>query len=241
MTATKKAKKRENLFAKHLKSNWKFFDQYVVKLRLRDIVGGIPQNPELIEAWLSAGNKIKSKEERDKIRDAHLDMLGAATDEKREGKGIGFHRTIDGTLCIEGRQLKSMLKEAANIIKDKVPTGKTEKGKPVFGILNLKSKVADQVFVVEEFIPIGRTKPDETREKPIHVQTPQGLRDSIKVYEICHDVEIEFTVNRFMGTGKMAVPEATLMGILDYAQYTGLGADRSQGRGVFEVISTEKV
>ncbi len=192
---TKNATKKINLFAEFEKTGWDPFDHYKVKIHLHDLVGGIPRNPELIESWVNAGNKDKKQEERDNIRDAHLDTLDTMTDEKKNKQGIGFHR-VDGQLCVEGRQLKAMLKEAANIIKDTVPTGRNEKGKPVTGIPQLKSKTADQIFVTERFIPIGKTEPDAVEEKPIHVETARGPRDSIKVYEICRDVDLEFTVRR---------------------------------------------
>lgn len=230
-----------NLFEKHKKSGWNPFDTYKVQIHLHDIVGGIPRNPELIEAWIKAGSKKMSQEERERIRDTHVDKLGEVADEKREKQGIGFHRMDDGQLCIEGRQVKAMLKEAANIIKDTVPTGRKDKDKPVVGIAQLKSKTADQVFITEEFIPLGRTEPDAVEEKPIHVDTAMGPRDSIKVYEICRDVNVEFVVRRHKGMGKKAVPEAALLAILDYGQNVGLGADRSQGRGTFEVVNVEKI
>ena len=261
-----------DLFQKY-KDNWTPFDTYEVEILLRDVVGGIPQNPDLIESWLKGQNKKMSKEERDKIKEAHELMLADAIDEKMEKTGIGFHKK-DGQLCLEGRQVKAMLKEAANIIKDIAPIGKKDKGKDIFGIHQLKARAAEMLFVPEEFIPLGRAepdaigqrkdggedttapgvhpsgrnKPDKVLQKPIHVDTAQGPRDSIKVFEICFNVPLSFTVHRFRGPGKMsggklsnAVPEPTLKAILEYCQWTGLGADRSQGRGQFKVTRCEKV
>jgi hypothetical protein len=221
---------KENLFEKHKKSGWNPFDTYTVKIKLRDIVGGLPMDPKLVEKWVNATNKTKSAEEREALKNADLALLPEATEEKKEQQGIGFARK-DGQLVIEGRQVKAMLKEAANIIKNNVP------GEP---ITQLKSKVADQVFVVEEFITLGRTEPDAVEQKPIHVMTAQGPRNSIKVYEICRGVNVEFTVKRHNQKGKQAVLEKVLLAILDYGQSIGLGADRSQGHGLFEVLSVEK-
>lgn len=230
-----------DLFKKHKKSGWEPFDTYKVKVRFRNIVGGIPANPELVQTWVDAKNKDKKQAEREKIAQAHRDKTEELSEELAERNGIGFLRDEDGELVIEGRQIKAMLKESANIIKDTCPTGSKKDGKPVFGVKQLKSKVADQIFVVEEYIKLGRTEPDEIVERPIHVMTPMGPRDSIKVCEVCYGVEVEFTVKRHKGTGKMAVPEATLLGILDYAQNIGGGSERSQGKGTFEVLSVEKV
>jgi len=198
-------------------------------------------NPNLVESWVNATNKKKSKEERAALVAADLALLPDMTDEKIEKQGICFPRK-DGKLIFEGRKVKAMLKEAANIVKQLLPGG---------GIANLKSKVGDQVFVDEYFLSLGRSQPDATEveegepdateQKPIHVQTPQGKRDSIKVYEICRDVELEFTVRRLAQRGAMAVPESALLAILTYGQSIGLGADRSQGRGRFEILSVVKI
>ena len=142
---------------------------------------------------------------------------------------------MNGGLAIEGRQIKACLKENANIIKKGMPKSCGKDGV----IAALKNKVAEQLFVEENYIPIGRTEPDEVLEKPISVMTRQGPRTSIKRYEICHDVEIEFTLKRLARGGE--VTEKVMLAILDYAQDMGIGADRSQGRGVFEVLSVEKI
>jgi len=232
---------KKNLFEEYKKNvGWEKYDTYKVKIRLKDLVGGIPMNPALVESWVNARNRDKTKAEREAIRDAHLDMLKDVTDDTKERNGIGFHR-VDGQLCIEGRQVKAMLKECANVIKNIVPTGKREKGKMTYGTGALKSKVAERLFVDEEIIPIDRTEPDDVCEKPIHVDTAQGPRDSLKVFEICQDVEIEFTIRRLKDTGKRAVTETMMWAILDYAQDNGLGADRSQGRGTFEVTDAQAV
>ena len=223
-------KKRENLFAKHLKTGWQPFDTYLVKIRVGALVGGLPKDPNMVAGWVNATNKKKSDADRAAIVEAHLEHLPDVEEDKKEKQGIGFARD-GGELCIEGRQVKAMLKEAANIIKNVAPGGP---------LTALKSRVADQVFVSELYIPVGRTKPDRIVERAIHVLTPQGPRDSIKVCEVCDDVELEFTVRRMVRAGKRTVSEKVLLAILDYGQNVGLGADRSQGYGVFEILSVEK-
>jgi hypothetical protein len=219
-----------DLWKKHRKSGWDPFDTYRVTIKLKDIVGGKPASPELIEKWVAATNKAKSDEDRSRIVDAHLETLGEVTGDKTEQQTTVFAR-VDGGLAIEGRQVKAMLKESANIIKSIGPDE----------IKNLRSKVADQVFVADEYIPLGRTAPDQYLERPIHVMTAQGPRTSIKRVEIVEGAEITFTIKRRRGKDKQSVPETTLLAVLDYAQTVGLGADRSQGFGMFEVVSVEKL
>jgi len=212
------------------KVDWKKYESYRVKLRLVDIVGGLPKNPDMMEAWINASNKAKTSAEKKRIKEAHEEELKDIEEEEAEKKAIGFAR-VDGQLVIEGRQVKAMLKEVANIIKDDVPGAKDGK------VAALKSKVAERLFVKETYISLGRTEPDEVDEHPISVMTRLGPRTSIKRCEICKDAEIEFTLLRKI---KGPVSEKIMLAILDYGQENGLGADRSQGRGRYEVISVEK-
>jgi len=214
------------------KQNWEPFDRYRVRLRLKHIVGGLPAVPEIIKTWVETRNADKTAEEQKLMINAHIDELPEVADEVAEKKTIVFPR-VGGQLAIEGRQVKAMLKEAANVVKNSLPRGCGKDGK----IAALKSKVAETVFVEEEYISLGRAEPDEVIERPISVVTRQGPRTSIKRCEVCRDVEIEFHLRRLRGG---EVSEAVLLAILEYAQQMGLGADRSQGRGVFEVVDVEK-
>jgi len=219
-----------DLWKKHQKSDWNIFDTYKVTILIKDIVGGRPATAEMIEKWVAATCKAKTAEERARIVDADVQALGDVADDKAQAHTTVFAR-VDGGLAIEGRQVKAMLKEAANIIKGRDPVK----------VKNLRSKVADQVFVSEEYIPLGRTEPDEYQERPIHVMTAQGPRTSIKRVEMVKGAEVTFTVRRRQGRDTQSVPEPTLLAILDYCQTLGLGADRSQGYGTFTVQSVEKV
>jgi len=218
---------------KEFQQTWQPFDEYVVKIKVPRIAGGIPKDPEMMETWVNATNKKKSEEERKKIVEATKEQMEAVTDEVCKKNGTGFKSEEGKGLYIEGRQLKSMLKEAANIIKDLVPS--KEEGEK--GIKALKSKVADRVFVVEEKVFLGKTEPDSVEDRPISVIVAQGPRTSIKRTEYVHNVELTFTVRRLHDS---AVPEKTLYAILSYSQQIGLGAERSQGCGIFEIVSVTK-
>jgi hypothetical protein len=228
-----------NLFEKHKKSGWKAFETYRVKIKCRDLVSGIPKDPELLRKWINARCKDKTEAEREAIRLTHLEHLEEVIDETADKQAIGFLRMEDGQLAVEGRCIKAMLKEAGNIIRQIAPGGKPKKGKN--GITALRSKVADRVFVVEQYIPLGRTEPDSVEERPIHVMTPQGPRSSIKRFEVLYGVEVDFTVKRCRDPKGEGVPEEALLAILDYAQTSALGTGRSQGTGTFEVLNVEKI
>lgn len=226
-----------DVWKRHVESNWNAFETYKVRILIKDLVGGKPATPEMIQKWVDATNKDKSEEERKRIKDAHVDTLPDVADEKAEKQSCVFSR-VDGELAIEGRQLKAMIKESGNIIRTITPGSKEGELVPWAA---LRSKVADQCFVMERYIKLGKTEPDERLERPIHVMTAQGPRTSIKRVEIVRNVEIEFTLKRRKGRDKSSVPEKVLMAVLDYAQTVGLGADRSQGYGTFRVLGVEKI
>jgi len=230
----------KDLFAEFKKNDWAPFVRYRVHLKLENIVGGTPKNPKLIDAWINAKNKELTAEEREKLANATRKELGELSAEVAAKNHVGFRQDKNG-LFVEGRHVKAMLKESSNIIKTITPGGRGKKSdgdKEVPGITNLKSKVAERLFVEEDCIYLGQMEPDEITERPIHVMTAMGPRDSIKRCEIVHDVEISFTLRRHRGN---EVPEKTMLAILDYAQTMGLGADRSQGHGKFKVLSVEKL
>lgn len=226
-----------DLFSEFKRTNdWKPFDRYHVKLHITDLVGGVPKNAELIDGWIKATCKEANDEQRAAIVQATKETLTEAAEEMVDKQSIGFKSDERG-LFIEGRHVKAMLKECGNIIKDLVE-GFGKKGDSQKGISNFKSKVAEQLFVEEERIYLGKQKPDEIEERPIHVMTAQGPRNSLKRVEIVRDVDVGFTLCRRKGN---IVPEKAMLAILDYAQTNGLGADRSQGRGKFRVVSVEKI
>lgn len=234
-----------------VQAQWNPFDLYKVTLTLDSIAGGIPKNRSIIKGWIESTNKEKTEEERQRLMEATLSELPDISDEKEAKSWVGFKSDNDG-LYVEGRQVKAMLREAANIIKTVCPNGTksgatpapTSKAKkkpePAYGVRNLKSKVADHVFVVENKIYLDRKSPDEIEERPVHAMTPQGPRSSLKRTDVVRDAQITFTVKRLADD---AVPEETLYAALAFAQYIGLGADRSQGHGTFrdvEVVKIEK-
>ncbi|MDA8312864.1 MAG: hypothetical protein M0Z46_20075 [Actinomycetota bacterium] len=191
------------------------------------ISAGLPADPRLVEAWQEArwakhpkllpGDPQTPQEAAVRTMD---DLMGIP-----EEKGFCvFPRDGAGHLCIEGRQVKAALKEAANILKSVTPVN----GK----VIPLRSKLAERVFVAERLIPFSpETKePDDEWERPIHVMTAQGPRDALKRSEvivgrilICH--------LKVLNDG--LVTHDMLDRLLTYAGQNGLGADRSQGYGLF--------
>jgi len=219
--------------------NARVFDTYKVEMTLRDIAGGTPADPQLIRAWVEAKCKDKTAEEREKIVSTTLEALPEVAEQEAKSQWCRFKRDEKG-VYIEGRQLKAGLKEAANIVKKIV--GDKDADKP--GITALKSKVAECVFVSDEKVYLLRNGSDyitddvPSEERPVHVMTRMGPRTALKRSDVLRDITIKFQV-RLAQTG--AVSEEALFSALAYLEHLGIGADRSQGRGVATSIKCERL
>lgn len=219
------------------------FAEYKVKLRFRErLMGGIPANPEIIEAWLR-NRFLGSDEERKRLvletlRDLGAQINNELSDEEKlddamkqvaaERNGVCFKRNGEG-LYIEMRNIKAMLKEVTNILFAGERWGKTYKGP--------KNFVAERVFIHPYRIFLGIEEPDGVDLFVGHVNGPQGPRSTLTYYEFAEQREIDFIVKV---TGD-DVEEAAWPLIWMQAQENGLGALRSQGHGTFDILEWEKI
>jgi hypothetical protein len=187
---------------------------YRLDVKVDRLTGGIPANPKLLQAWLQA-NAAPTEAEADMT--AMLERL-----DPEATHGVVFYRDEEGRPCYESRCLKAALKESANICKG------------ILGEKNYRSKVAERIFVGPRLIPI--TVPVLSAERPITVMTMQGKRTSLKRYEYADNVPLSFTL-KLLDDG--VVKAAHLADLVEYLQSGGIGADRSQGSGTFEVVSLD--
>ena len=208
------------------------------------LVGGIPSNPNLIEPWIRATMKEASDEDRKKIVDGTLKELPTLVDEKSQTMWTTFKKDSKG-IYIEGRQVKSMFKENANILRELlVKLDKKAKGEGKSKYTNYKSKLAERLFVTDEKIYFqrdGKTleAPDGAEEKAIHVMTAQGERDALKRFDfVSAPAQISFKM-KVLNDG--TVTEDDIKILLEHASLNGLGADRSQGNGLFKVVEVKEL
>lgn len=197
---------------------------YAVTLKLREkLMGGYPKNPEAEAAML----KARGLED---LIPVQVDPATLSEEDRKALKERAITKTWTGFKSngqgpyIESRQIKAMLREAANVTKD------------MLGLKNMKSKVAERVFVEPPEISLGKDKPDGTETRVIHVPTMHGPRSSIKFCDYVIQPEISFQL-RVLNDG--LITEAYLRTLLEYAQENGLGADRSQDFGKFGITRFE--
>lgn len=215
---------------------WK---KYAVTIIVKNrLVGGIPTNVDLIAGWVQANMKEATKEERAKLVDATIDHLPKLAEERAEKTWTTFKADAEG-IYFEGRNMKAMLKECANILRDMlVKDDKRANDSSKSRFTNLKSRLAERCFVEEDKIRFTRDgkpvlKPDGNEERAIHVMGPQGPRTALKKVDfVSGPVELSFTL-RVLADG--VVDEELLKTIFEFGGYNGLGTDRAMGNGVFEL------
>jgi hypothetical protein len=205
------------------------------------IVGGTPTDPKLIQAWISANMPAVDEAERKKLADATVKDVAKATEEKAEGMWTTFKRDDTG-VYIEGRQIKAAFKESSNILRDLLIKAEGRKDGTKSRYTNLKAKLAERLFVEEDKIYFTRkgvtiTKPDGNEERAIHVMTAQGPRTALKRCDfVGTPCKLQFTL-RYLADG--VVDLDLIKTLLEHSSWNGIGADRSQGNGLFEVLEVQ--
>lgn len=206
------------------------YDVYQVTLRIRDkICGGMPKNPELLKGWIAASTEHNDATTTQQEKDAR-EVLLTPTEEKSWN---GFPADEKG-LFIWSRQVKALFKECASMLRITV---EKRGSKQIFqhGFEVKGPDRADRVY-------LGKKDADGSDEGPIHVQTAQGPRTAIKRVDYVSGVDIKFEVWVLTTNGNETrhIGEKELKLLLNFGQENGLGADRSQGHGKFDVIEFSK-
>jgi hypothetical protein len=215
----------------------RLFTTYCARIVFRDrIVGGVPKDPHVIEGWLRARAGLDDAEE---VRQAMLRTVAELGVDVRDGMSLddlvraseavptakqttGFKVGEHG-LYVEGRQVKSMLKESTNVVFGGERWGATKKGARAF--------LAERVFVEPDRLWLGVSEPTGIDLMIGHVSGPTGPRSTLGYHEYVDRPELSF---RVLVLRDCIEPEQWAE-IWLHAQENGLGALRSQGFGRFNV------
>lgn len=225
------------------------FTKYRVELTFIDrVMGGVPQKPEIIEAWLRQ-RITGGDEEVYSMFVKTLDELGvdvkegmtpdelheAARKVAREQHGNTFYRDSKG-LFLGDYQLKASAKESTAI---QFPYPKTKMGDTRKAA---RSYLAERVFVDSTRVHLNRMEPDGTHLHIGHPNTPRGKISTLTYYDYCES-----------SSGNLVTAEAVLCSledcidqqmwgkILTHMQRNGLGALRSLGYGTYKVTAFDKL
>ena len=233
----------------------RLYDRYAVTIRMRDrLVGGIPETEDLIAAHIRARTGHDDEQTKTQIAEvlasrkaaktpkaaAKADAEFAALTEEKVEEAVekcsnGFLADECG-LYIHSRNIKAMLRESWDLAQ----ISKKQRGAKQVQQHGLEVKAPGGKH---ERIYFDRKRPDGHEEKPIHVMTPQGPRDSLKRNDFVSGVTLRFEiwVYRVNHNETRHIGEETWIAMLTHAQENGLGADRSQLHGKFDVIEFARI
>lgn len=215
------------------------WNTYNATIRCTDrLVGGIPVVPDdadradAYESW-ARGQGIEDPAARHELSERlaeDTDMPVAVEDVA--GLMTGFRRDDDG-LYIEARQVKAMLRESAQRL------GLIQKKRGARQVLqhDLHVSATDG----GQKIHLDAAEPDGTDQRPISVVTRQGPRTAIKRFEYLNQPVIHCRVRVLAGgVGDGLIGEDELRDLFEFGGSLGIGADRSQAAGIFELVSLER-
>jgi hypothetical protein len=237
-------------------------DVYRVQLHFKErIVGGIPavnvdeDAPQEIQEEQTKKAKtvldaFLRKRLADRMNEEEIaELVDQTYDEAYsdfEAQATSTFKSDENGLLIEGRQCKAMIKEVGS----RLGFGKAIKGtRP-----SLRGDIHEACHVDEDTIYLWEqngdpgegaditlkhvTEPHGHETRPIHVWGPQGPQSAIKRSAYVTRGYIEFHVRILKS---VTFNEEHLMEILTHGGDLGLGAERSQGFGKYEVIGFEQV
>ena len=208
-----------------------------------NVEGGIPKDPSIMKTWL----ETKGISGAETYQETLAAMEAPVSDEDKDKveetivqkNWSGFKKHPEGGLYIEGRQLKAAFKEAANVTKEFLSKANKQ-------LKQARARLAERVFVwgtdiegSKEIILLGKHEPDGTDERVVHAQTRKGKISSIKRTDYVTAPTIKFRLEVL--DDKLFTLEI-LTELLEYMGKNGLGANRSQGAGVFylnEIVEVE--
>jgi hypothetical protein len=221
------------------------FQRYVARLAFRSkLLGGVPKDPHLVEAWLRARAGINDEDELHHAWLRTLGQLGLDTGEQvsvddavaasrklaETRLTTGFKVDSEHGLYVEARQVKAGLRENINILYGGQRVGPTRKGARAF--------VAERVFVTPDRLYLDRREPDGVELIIGHLSGPQGPRSVLSYHEYVEaPAAIEFTVL----VAEDAVPQPWWPRVWTLFEQNGLGATRSQGFGTFDLVRWDRV
>lgn len=200
---------------------------------LNQLHGGIPKDPEVIKTWLETKGISDADILRKTCEAMGVDAEGVddATQKTIDKSAMGFKIGERG-LYIEARMVKSAFKEAANVNREFLRAHNSK-------LAMARARCAERVWVrgvddVEK-IWLGREDPDGVEQRFVHLKDRFGNPVSaIKLVDYVNAPRLEFVIEVIDDN---LFTEEVLRDLLEYMGRNGLGANRSQGAGLFELVS----
>lgn len=217
-----------------LLDNTNLYDRYAVEITILErFDGGVPKDPKLIHSWVAAKTGYDDEQTK-KLVEQHMPDIDATTEGIAEAMWTGFKIDEKGHY-IETRQLKAMLRETAVVLGiTKKKRGSRQIVQHGFEVRGFEGK--SKVYIEADASTI------QNEERPIHVMTPQGPRTAIKRTDFFVEgakLRFEIWVLATSASETRHLGQADIENMLRLAQNNGIGANRSQQSGKFEVTAFE--
>jgi hypothetical protein len=203
---------------------WK---KYEVQLQFTTpFASSTPKNPKDIEAMLEARMPSKPPEDAMPIPELAEQIAGEVEAAEEVERGYATFKRDDNGLYYEARCVRAHIKDCANQLQG------------ILGIKALKAKVANKVYVEPAKIYLGKSEPDGSEVRIIHAMTMKGPRSSLKTIDYVVDAKLNFTL-RVLEDG--VIDQDILEAIFEYGGTHGMGQERSQDWGKYELVKLEEV
>lgn len=241
------------------KAHTYLYARYACSIAFDDrIVGATPSDPKMIEGWLRKNMGLTNAEEIKDLTYQTLIELGLLDPDgikepevkienlkvaseiiAKKSKTQKFKRQPDGTLYIESRIIKAMVREAISIAYPWAGghrLGATQKAP--HGLLR------ERVFVAREHDKIPLLVDGHPTQEPSgvdlflgHVVGPKGAHSTLQYYEYVEQPTINFDIEVFEDD----IPDDWWETIWVVSEENGMGGMRSQGFGRFSVTRWDHV
>ncbi len=201
--------------------------KYEVELKFTTpFASSTPKNPKDIVAMLEARMPAKPPEDAlplPELAEQVAIEVGATVEVER---GYATFKRDDNGLYYEARCVRAHIKDCANQLQ---------------GLLNikaLKAKVANRVYVEPARIYLEKAEPDGNETRIIHAMTMKGPRSSLKTIDYVDKPTLKFRL-KVLDDG--VIDEEILKAIFEYGSEHGMGQERSQDWGKYELVRLGKV
>lgn len=229
------------MFDKYRNEVWPM--EYRGRIKITRICGGVPNDPNIAKSWLEKKLGVSDNEQLQKLLvQTMLERSGDTPMTREEAIGEVIRQTsVNGFkadqygLYIEGRQLKACLKEGISVAVAAKKIVATGWGATKKWITNY---FPEHVFVVQDTLHLfdenGKHIVDRPEPTQRFVSTFRG--NAISYDEILPEAYIEFNV---ITDHPFSEKEWATLWVT--AEQQGLGANRSQGYGRFEVVAWDQI
>jgi len=210
---------------------WK---KYVVELQFTGpFAASTPKDPQEIEAMLEhrtpsdaeCMRRVRAGEVLKTLSDLAEEVAEEVEAEEGE-KGWATFKKDEGGLYYEGRCVRAHLKDCANVLQKTLQ------------IKALKSKVANRVYVFPERLYLDKMEPDGRELRMVHAMTPKGPRSSLKFVDYVMQPRMKFFL-KVLDDGEIKAD--VLRALFEYGGVHGMGQERSQQWGQYEVVNFGEV